>query len=116
MTHENGLIPPPDALRPTRVRYLVLGVLCSLAFLTYLDRICISQVQDDIANSLHFSHLTSQDQSRLDQGAGDNYQTILIEKDLQKLEAHGQLSDAAARRQAALERLQDARSKDRRSW
>jgi hypothetical protein len=36
------------ASRVTRYRFLVLAVLCSLSFLTYLDRICIMRVQDDI--------------------------------------------------------------------
>lgn len=30
------------SVRPTRIRFLVLGVLFSLAVLTYLDRVCIS--------------------------------------------------------------------------
>jgi MFS family permease len=32
--------------RPTNVRYGVLGFACSLSLLTYLDRVCISQVKD----------------------------------------------------------------------
>ena len=37
---------------PTRYRFWVLAVLCSLAFLTYLDRICIMRVQGDIESAL----------------------------------------------------------------
>jgi MFS family permease len=51
--------------RPTAVRYRVLAVLCSLAFLTYLDRICISQVQGDIMRDLRFGELTEEDEARL---------------------------------------------------
>jgi ACS family glucarate transporter-like MFS transporter len=42
------------AARVTRYRLLVLAVLCSLSFLTYLDRICIMRVQDDISRDLRF--------------------------------------------------------------
>jgi MFS family permease len=56
---------PATEPRPTRVRYLVLGVLCSLAFLTYFDRICIMQVQDDISRDLNFGQLTSRDEEKL---------------------------------------------------
>src|SRR5262245_11589753 len=54
----------PDQ-RPTRVRYAVLAVFCSLAFLTYLDRICIMRVQNDIASDLGFRRLTAEDEERL---------------------------------------------------
>jgi MFS transporter, ACS family, glucarate transporter len=47
---------PPHG-RPTRTRYLVLTFLCTLSLLTYLDRICISRVQEDIKRDLHFSDL-----------------------------------------------------------
>src|SRR5437870_10511476 len=40
----------PD--RPTNVRYGVLGFACSLSLLTYLDRVCISQVKDRIRADL----------------------------------------------------------------
>jgi MFS family permease len=51
--------------RPTSFRYLVLGVLCSLAFLTYLDRICIMRVQGDIERDLGFAELTAADEQSL---------------------------------------------------
>src|SRR5262245_20505947 len=37
----------PDS-RPTRVRYGVLAFLCTLSFVLYLDRVCISQAADTI--------------------------------------------------------------------
>ena len=40
------------AQSPTRFRFWVLAVLCSLAFLTYLDRICIMRAQGDIIRTL----------------------------------------------------------------
>lgn len=49
----------------TRYRWVVLLVLCSLAFLTYLDRICIMRVQNDISTDLRFDQLTAGDQRRL---------------------------------------------------
>src|SRR6185503_5930947 len=57
----------------TRYRYRVLAVLCSLAFLTYLDRICIMRVQGDIERDLRFTELTTADEQALrDRGlAGD---------------------------------------------
>jgi MFS transporter, ACS family, glucarate transporter len=45
---------PPSIERPTRVRFGVLGFGCSLALLTYLDRICIMQAKDAIRNDLGF--------------------------------------------------------------
>ena len=47
---------PPTA-RPTRVRFGVLAFLCTLAVLTYLDRICIMQAKEDIQNDLLISDL-----------------------------------------------------------
>lgn len=41
--------------RPTRVRYVVMAFLCSLAFLSYLDRVCISRAQGDIQRDLHIT-------------------------------------------------------------
>jgi MFS transporter, ACS family, glucarate transporter len=39
------VLPPTDVRLPgpTRARYVVLGFLCSMAFVLYLDRVCISQ-------------------------------------------------------------------------
>ena len=39
-------------VRPTRVRWKVLGWLCSLSAITYIGRICIIQVRPDIEHSL----------------------------------------------------------------
>src|SRR5207244_6892528 len=40
----------------TRVRYGVLAFLCALAFILYLDRICISQAATDMEAELGISH------------------------------------------------------------
>jgi MFS transporter, ACS family, glucarate transporter len=53
------------AARPTRRRLFVLAILCSLAFLTYLDRICIMRVQEDISADLNFAELTAEDHETL---------------------------------------------------
>jgi len=50
---------------PTRYRFWVLAALCSLAFLTYLDRICIMRVQGDIERDLGFAELTQADEQSL---------------------------------------------------
>lgn len=42
----------------TWVRYRVLGMLCALTFILYLDRICISQAATDIEEELDISHTT----------------------------------------------------------
>ena len=42
-------------LRPTRVRYGVLGFACSLSLLTYLDRICIMRAKENMQLDLGFS-------------------------------------------------------------
>lgn len=52
-------------VRPTRVRYLVLVLLCSLACLTYLDRICIMRVQGEIERDLNFDRLSARDEQTL---------------------------------------------------
>src|SRR2546421_7133409 len=41
--------------RPTRVRYVVMGFLCVLAFLTYFDRVCIMRATGDIEHDLGIS-------------------------------------------------------------
>src|SRR5262245_40146720 len=46
--------PTPHA-GATHIRYGVLGFACSLSVLTYLDRICISRVQENIQNDLCLS-------------------------------------------------------------
>lgn len=42
--------------RPSNARYIVLAFLCSLAFVLYLDRICISQAATDIKRELGLSN------------------------------------------------------------
>src|SRR5688572_11708683 len=54
----------PDS-SATRYRFWVLAVLCSLAFLTYLDRICIMRVQGDLERDLGFAQLTPADEQLL---------------------------------------------------
>jgi ACS family glucarate transporter-like MFS transporter len=79
------------ASRPTTKRLLVLAVLCSLALLTYLDRICIMRVQNDMARDLHFGSLTRADE--------------------QLLSDRGQESDAGARL-----KLSEDRARTRVGW
>src|SRR6266542_2060517 len=45
----------PSNSSPTRVRFVVLTFICTLAVLTYLDRICISRVHEDIQRDLLIS-------------------------------------------------------------
>jgi MFS family permease len=46
----------PTSSRATRVRYGVLAFLCSLAFLLYIDRNCISMASKDIEQAMGISH------------------------------------------------------------
>lgn len=48
---------PPLGQTPTRVRFGVLGFICSLALITYLDRICIARVQGEIKGDLGIDDL-----------------------------------------------------------
>ncbi len=48
MTHATKL----EADRPTAVRYAVLAWFCSLSMITYIDRVCIKQVQDEMQSDL----------------------------------------------------------------
>src|SRR5260221_4015934 len=41
--------------RPTRVRYGVLGYLCAMSFILYLDRVCISQAARPIQDEFRIS-------------------------------------------------------------
>src|SRR5262245_48567727 len=53
-----GLPVTPAAIQnPTRVRFGVLAFACSLALLTYLDRVCISRVQEFIQIDLDISEI-----------------------------------------------------------
>lgn len=45
----------PAAERPTRVRYRVVGLMLSLAMITYLDRACIATLAPDIMRDLSLS-------------------------------------------------------------
>jgi len=42
--------------RPSKTRYVVLGFLCTLAFIFYVDRICISKALPQIEKDLDISH------------------------------------------------------------
>jgi MFS family permease len=106
----------PSEQRPTRVRYAVLAVLCSLGFITYLDRICISRVQDELASDLGFDQLDEHDHARLQAGEANAFADILKKEDLRRLKLAGQLDDPDARRQAALERLRTDQKNQRMSW
>lgn len=44
-------------MSPSRVRFGVLGFACSLSLITYLDRICIARVQDDMKADLGISDI-----------------------------------------------------------
>ena len=41
--------------RPTRVRFVVMSLLCMLSFLTYFDRVCIMRARDDMQRDLLLS-------------------------------------------------------------
>jgi MFS transporter, ACS family, glucarate transporter len=49
--------PPVDLPNPaaTRVRYAVLAWFCGLSMITYIDRVCIKQVQGDMQQDLGLS-------------------------------------------------------------
>jgi MFS transporter, ACS family, glucarate transporter len=51
-----NLNPLPGIEQPTRVRYGVLGFACSLAMITYLDRVCFGTVAPFIQREFHLSN------------------------------------------------------------
>ena len=51
-----GERPGESASAPTRVRLLVLALLCVMSFILYLDRICISQAAARMEEDLRISH------------------------------------------------------------
>jgi ACS family glucarate transporter-like MFS transporter len=53
--NQPALIALPTVVRPTAVRYRVLAWFCSLSMITYIDRVCIMQVQEDMQNDLSIS-------------------------------------------------------------
>src|SRR5688572_11475389 len=52
------VLPPIDVRlpQPTRARYVVLFFLCSMAFVLYLDRVCISQALVPMKDEFGFTH------------------------------------------------------------
>jgi MFS family permease len=46
----------PSQIKPTHARHWVLLFAASLAVITYIDRVCISQAKGDIARDLHLSN------------------------------------------------------------
>jgi MFS family permease len=77
--------------RPTRVRYVVLAVFCSLAFMHYLDRVCMMRAQNDLVRDLGLNQLTAADE--------------------EQLQARGLANDAQARKN-----MESARGMKRVSW
>jgi MFS family permease len=64
---------PLPGQRPTRIRYAVLAVFCSLAFLTYLDRLCMMRVQDDVLDDFGVGTLTAEQDAKLQAEHRDDY-------------------------------------------
>jgi ACS family glucarate transporter-like MFS transporter len=64
---------PLPVSRPSRVRYAVLGVFCSLAFLTYLDRLSMMRVQDDVLDDFGVGTLTAEQDAKLRAEHPDDY-------------------------------------------
>lgn len=106
----------PQEAAPTRVRFFVLAGLCSLAFLTYLDRICIMRAQGDIARDLRFTELTEHDRATLAAGEHDGYKEILKPEDLLTLKVDDKSDDVDARLAVATERLETQRRTNRMAW
>jgi ACS family glucarate transporter-like MFS transporter len=57
-------LPPPattacvtSSEKPTRARFVVLGLLCSMSFVLYLDRVCMSQALKPIKDDLSLSNV-----------------------------------------------------------
>ncbi len=48
------MLPSPDVApdRPTRARFVVLALLCSLTFILYVDRVCMGQAEQSIRADL----------------------------------------------------------------
>lgn len=53
------------AAAPTRYRYRVLSVFLSLAFLNYLDRICMARADEDVKRELRMREVTPADEPRM---------------------------------------------------
>src|SRR5262245_25049637 len=51
--------------RLSRVRYQVLAVFCSLAFMHYMDRVCMMRAQNDLGRDLGLNQLTAADEAEL---------------------------------------------------
>lgn len=47
-----SLVAPAALAKPTQVRFRILGWFCTLSMITYIDRICIMQVQGNIQSDL----------------------------------------------------------------
>lgn len=53
---QTPLLEAPSATTPTTVRYTALAWFCSLSMITYIDRVCIKQVQGPMQNDLGLSN------------------------------------------------------------
>jgi ACS family glucarate transporter-like MFS transporter len=51
----NRDLSPPALQNPTRVRYGVLGFVCSLSMITYLDRVCFGSAVSHLVDDLHLT-------------------------------------------------------------
>src|SRR5213080_2878034 len=49
-------MPPYPDSRPSRARLTLLGFLCALTFVLYVDRVCIAQAVEPIQNELSLSN------------------------------------------------------------
>ena len=56
---------PPAAEAPTRVRYGVLGFVCSLSMITYLDRVCFGAAGPAMVKALGKGRLTERTLNRI---------------------------------------------------
>ena len=52
----------PDPERPTKRRYMVLFVLCSLGFIVYVDRLCLAKTKDQIVAACRWEELDEAEQ------------------------------------------------------
>src|SRR5437016_10877112 len=51
----NGDSSPPVLQRPSRVRFGVLGFVCALSMITYLDRVCFGASTGYLVEALHLN-------------------------------------------------------------
>jgi ACS family glucarate transporter-like MFS transporter len=101
---DTPVVPPPPG-RPSRVRFVVLAMFCALAALSYLDRICIREVQRPVETALRLGELSPDEIDAVQQQVAEAVERGEIDS-----------GDSARAIEKGLRKKTDDRARERMSW